>query len=150
MKRVLIMGIGNILLRDEGVGVRVIEAMEKLDLPDDVELIDAGTAGADLVDIVADRPKLIVVDAVKTDSPPGTVFRMTEQDLMPSEVPAASLHELGLLDALHMTRHLGCSPAEVVIFGIQPETIKCGMELSDRIAAVVPKVIELVMAEAKK
>lgn len=150
MKRVLVMGIGNILLSDEGVGVRVIEAMRNIGLPDDVELVDAGTAGADLVDIVADRAKLIVVDAIQSELSPGTVLRMTEKDILPTESSAVSLHELGLPDALEMTRRLGCSPREVVVFGIVPQSIQCGLELTECIAAVVPRVIELVLNEAGK
>ena len=149
MKPVLIMGIGNILLRDEGVGVRVIEAMQGMDLPDDVELVDAGTAGADLVDIVADRRKVIVVDGIQGQAEPGTVFRMRTEDLLPQEGEAISLHQLGLAESLAMARQLGCAPEDTVVFGIQPGEISPGLELTAEVARVVPKVIEAVMAEAR-
>ncbi len=70
-RSILILGIGNILLRDEGVGVRVIEQMQTMRLPDDVELVDGGTAGADLLDVLAERRKVIVIDAVQADCEPG-------------------------------------------------------------------------------
>ena len=149
MKPVLIMGIGNILLRDEGVGVRVIEAMQGMDLPDDVELVDAGTAGADLIDIVADRRKVIVVDAIQGQAEPGTVFRMGSEDLLPQEGEAISLHQLGLVESLAMAKQLGCAPQDTVVFGIQPGEISAGLELTAPVARVVPKVIEAVMAEAR-
>ena len=79
---ILVLGIGNILLRDEGVGVRVIERMLKMRLPDNVELVDGGTAGADLLDVLAERKKVIVIDAVQADCEPGTVLKFTADDLV--------------------------------------------------------------------
>ena len=144
---VLVLGIGNILLRDEGVGVRVIEQMQKIPLPDDVELIDGGTAGADLLDVLAERRKVIVIDAIQADCEPGTVLRFTADDLVRPDRVGMSLHELGLGGALKMTKQLGCEPKEVVVFGIKPKDISCGLELSEEITASVPKVVELVLAE---
>ncbi len=144
---VLVLGIGNILLRDEGVGVRVIEQMQKIHLPDDVELVDGGTAGADLLDVLAERRKVIVIDAVQADCEPGTVLRFTADELVRPDGVGMSLHELGLGEALIMTRQLECAPEDVVVFGIKPKDTGCGLELSEEIAALVPKVIELVLAE---
>lgn len=149
-KPVLVLGIGNILLRDEGVGVRVIEQMQKIPLPDDVELIDGGTAGADLLDVLAERKKVIVIDAVQADCEPGTVLRFSVDDLVRPNGVGISLHELGLGGALAMTRQLGCEPKEVVVFGIKPKDMSCGLELSEQISAAVPKVVELVLEEIKK
>lgn len=147
-KRVLILGIGNILLRDEGIGVRVIEALQGEALPDDVEAVDGGTSGADLIDTIADRPKVIVIDAVGGDKPPGTIYRMRPEDLMGGP-PAMSLHELGLLEMLQMAGQMGCAPNEVVIFGVRPSSIEPGVELTETIKATIPRIIALVMDEAK-
>jgi hydrogenase maturation protease len=144
---ILILGIGNILLRDEGVGVRVIEQMQTMRLPDDVELVDGGTAGADLLDVLAERRKVIVIDAVQADCEPGSVLRFTAEDLVQPDGVGMSLHELGLGEALTMTRQLGCAPEEVIVFGIKPKDLRCGLELSEEIAASVAKVVELVLAE---
>ena len=144
---ILVLGIGNILLRDEGVGVRVIEQMQEMRLPDDVELVDGGTAGADLLDVLADRKKVIVIDAVQADCEPGTVLRFTADDLVRPDGVGVSLHELGLGEALTMTRQLGCAPENVVVFGIKPKATACGLELSDEIAALIPNVIKLVLEE---
>ena len=149
MRRTLVLGIGNILMRDEGVGVRVIEAMRNLPMPANVELLDGGTSGVDLVDEVADRTKVIVIDAVKTDGKPGTVFRFGAADLIRDTEGALSLHEFGLLDTLMTAEHLGCAPKEVVIFGIQPKDVSVGLELSAEVAEALPNVIELVLAEAE-
>ncbi|UCG59028.1 MAG: hydrogenase maturation protease [Phycisphaerales bacterium] len=146
----LVLGIGNILLRDEGVGVRVIEQMQKMHLPDGVELVDGGTAGADLLDVLAERRKVIVIDAVQADCDAGSVLRFTADDLACPDRAGVSLHELGLGEALIMTKQLGCAPEEVIVFGIKPKELGCGLELSEEIAASVPKVIELVLAEIAK
>ena len=147
MQPTLVMGIGNILLRDEGVGVRVVEAMQRIDVPEDVELIDAGTAGADLVDIVADRRKLIVVDAIEAGEEPGTILRLSPENLLPQGEEAISIHQLGLVESLAMAKHLGCAPREVSIVGIQPGEISPGMELTPEVADAVPKAIQVVLAE---
>ena len=144
---ILVLGIGNILLRDEGVGVRVIEHMQEIRLPDNVELVDGGTGGADLLEVLAERQKVIVVDAVQADCDPGVVIRFTEEDLVQSDQASMSLHEIGLAESLIMTRQLNCAPKEVVILGIKPKNIECGLELSKEVMASVPKVIELILSE---
>ncbi len=144
---VLVLGIGNILLRDEGVGVRVIEQMQKMVLPDHVDLVDGGTAGANLLDVLSERQKVIIIDAMQTDCKPGTIVRFTSDNLDPPDGVGMSLHELGLGEALTMTRQLGCAPKDVVVLGIKPKNIECGLELSAEIAASVPMIIELVLAE---
>ncbi len=143
----LVLGLGNILLRDEGVGVRVVEAMEGLELPPDVELFDGGTAGLDLLDVLAHRRKVIVVDAVEGSSAPGTVLRLSPEDLVPQAAPTVSLHEVGFLETLTVARQLGIAPAEVVVLGIKPKEVSCGLDLSPEIARLIPRVIELVLAD---
>jgi hydrogenase maturation protease len=148
-KGVLILGIGNILLRDEGIGVRTVEAMAGLDLPDDVELMDGGTSGVDLADELAGRHKLIVIDAVHSEHPAGTVLRFGPEELVSDEHPQMSLHELGLMETLSMARTFGCCPKDVVIFGVQPETTDSGLDMSPTIRGVLPRLIEMVLAEAR-
>lgn len=149
MAPILVLGIGNILLRDEGVGVRVIEAMREIQLPSGVELMDGGTSGVDLVDEIADRSKLIVVDAARSDEPPGTIFRMGMEDLLPGEGQSMSLHEFGLLDTLVTARTLGCLPRQIVIFGVQPRDVTSGLELSETIQALIPGLIKAILAECE-
>lgn len=143
----LVLGVGNILLRDEGVGVRVVEAMQAVEIPKGVELYDGATAGFDLLDVLADRRKVIIVDAVDGNAEPGTVFRLTPEDLMPRDGQCASLHDMGVLETLELVKRLGIAPEEVVIIGIKPKELSWGLELSPEIARVVPEVIELLLAE---
>ncbi|MGB2820006.1 MAG: HyaD/HybD family hydrogenase maturation endopeptidase [Phycisphaerae bacterium] len=148
MRPTLVLGIGNILMRDEGVGARVIEAMRDMELRGDIDLLDGGTCGADLVDEIADRRKVIVIDAMQAGAEPGTVFRLDAEELLEDANAPVSLHEFGLLDTLMMARHLGCSPQQVVVLGVQPERCDCGLELSAKVAKALPRLIRLVLAEA--
>ena len=145
---ILILGVGNILLKDEGVGVRVIEAMQKMEMPPDVELCDGGTAGADLLDIISDRRKLIIIDSADADFPPGTILKMGPQDLAIEDRAEISLHEFAVTQTLHAAAQLKCSPKETVIFGIKPFEISCSTELSPQIAALIQPLIKVVLAEA--
>lgn len=144
---VLVLGLGNILLRDEGVGVRVVQAMEDMELPPGVELFDGATAGMDLLNVLVDRRKVIVIDAIEGDSEPGTVLRLSPDELAPPQGQCVSLHEIGVLEALTMVRHIGTPPDEVVIFGVKPKDVSCGLDLSPEIDRLVPGIIELVMAD---
>jgi hydrogenase maturation protease len=146
-KPILVLGIGNILLSDEGIGVRVIEHMQTMTLREDVQLVDGGTSGMDLLDVLADREKVIVVDAIDADCTPGTVLRFGLDQLMQKEHADISLHELGIAETVNMTRQLGCAPKEVIVFGIQPQNIDCGLELSQNIQHIVRQVAELILAE---
>ena len=145
---ILILGIGNILLKDEGVGVRIIETLQQQKLADTIDLVDGGTSGADLIDILADRRKVIIVDAVDAGISPGTVIRFEENDLEKIPNSTLSLHELGIAETLRMTGKLNCKPKEVVFFGIQPKDILSGLELSDEMAEIVPIVAEKALKEA--
>ncbi len=147
VRPLLVLGIGNILLSDEGVGVRVVEAMRETSLPDHVELCDGGTGGMDLVEMLAGRRKVVVVDAMQTDAPPGTVLRLTPEDLAGPAPGRLSVHEVSLLDALAMARQIGEPPGEVVILGVQPRQVDWGLELTPEIAALVPELIRRVQTE---
>ena len=144
----LVLGVGNLLLRDEGVGVHVISALRDRELPDDVELWDGGTASFDLLDTLAGRRQVIIIDAVRTGSEPGTIFRFTPEDISARREQVTSLHQVGLLEALTVAEHLlDSAPQEVIILGIEPKEIDWGLELSPEVEAAVPRVIELAMEE---
>lgn len=145
---ILILGIGNILLKDEGIGVHVVQAMQKIQLPQGVEICDGGTGGADLLDIIANRNKLIVIDTVDADVEPGTILKMGQQDLANENKESISLHEFGLVETLFAAAQLNCSPKEVVIFGVKPFELDYGTEPTPFIAALIPRLINLALSEA--
>ncbi len=146
---ILVLGIGNILLGDEGIGVRVVEAMHSIELPDNVDLADGATGGANLVELIANRRKVIVIDAMDAAAPPGTIRRLTPDELAPADRIYLSLHELGLLDTLRIARQLNCAPAEVIVIGVQPDIVAPGLELSPTLNNAVPRILEAVREELR-
>ncbi len=129
---ILVLGLGNILLSDEGIGVRIIEALEAAhELPDEVDVLDGGTAGMELLDMVAERDCLIVADAVNASGPAGRVIRLEDDDIrMIFETSRYSPHQLGLSDLLAALRLIGKAPRRVVVIGVVPQELSVGMNLS--------------------
>jgi len=128
---ILVLGLGNILLSDEGVGVRIVEALDAAhDLPETVDVLDGGTSGIDLLDTVADRDCLIVADAVNADAPAGRVIRLEDDDIRMLFETRFSPHQLGLSDLLATLRLIGHAPRRVVLIGVVPNDLSLGMELS--------------------
>jgi len=147
-EKILVLGVGNILMADEGIGVQIISKMQALNLPENVELLDGGTAGLDLVPYMKDKKKIIIIDCIDTDDPPGTVYRMTPLDLQEiNTFTISSMHQIGLAETIQLSRLLG-NDAEVVIIGITPKNYKeYSLEISPELEAVVDRVIEFVIQE---
>ncbi len=144
---ILILGIGNILMADDGVGVRVVERLRDHSLPETVELVDGGTAGADLIDILSDRQKAIVIDAIDIDAEPGSIHRFNGDTWMASAGRTLSLHEVGLAQALSMVRLINSAPRELVVYGIQIQTIETSLELSTPVAEAIVSVTQRILEE---
>ncbi|MFQ6040166.1 MAG: HyaD/HybD family hydrogenase maturation endopeptidase [Candidatus Poribacteria bacterium] len=146
--KIAVVGVGNLLLKDEGVGVHIVHALQKSGkLPDHVQLIDAGTATFDILHLIEDVDKLIVIDAVEGGGEPGTVYRFSPDDVEFGNLSAISLHELDLSNTLAMAELLGNKPKSVVIIGIEPKEITLCLELSPQIEAKIEKIIELTLKE---
>lgn len=150
----MVLGVGNILLKDEGFGVHTIWELEKrrgeLNLPPDVEIIDGGTLGLDLLHFIENKDRLIVVDIVNAGASPGTIFRFKPQDIETLSVKKLSFHQVTLFDVLNMAKSMGKAPRETVIIAVQPKEINWGMELTKELKKKIPEVIELVVKEVKK
>jgi len=144
--KTLIVGMGNLLYRDEGIGVHVIQAMEKMELPGHIELLDIGTSTMDLISYLEEVKKLIVIDAMRAGGDPGTIYRCKPEDLLPKDEGPISLHEIGLLETLSMAKKLGME-IETVIVGVEPEIIDWGMELTEAVKNKIPLIIEAVLKE---
>ncbi len=131
------LGLGNLLLSDEGVGVHAVTALrERYDLPDGVEVLDGGTAGMDLLDIIAGRDTIIVVDAVRREgAAAGTLLTFRGDDIRAAFGARLSPHQLGLLDVLAATSLLGEAPGAVTVIGVVPAHLDLGLELSAAVAA---------------
>ena len=149
--KIAIVGVGNILLKDEGIGVKVVKELEnEYTFPPDITLLDGGTAGHHLVNVVADFDVVIVIDAVQGGEPPGTVYRFT-LDQIPFELNThLSLHQVGVLEALNQVKLLGKNQ-KVIFVGIEPEDISpWGMELTPVIEEKKPELKKLVLEELEK
>jgi len=144
--RTIIVGVGNTLMRDDGVGVHVIHELEQHELPDDVDLADAGTS-ADAAYALRSAERLIIVDAAQLGGAPGTVYRLTPKEAADAGIGLRSCHDMGLIETLRTVT--GEADPEIVIFGIEPETIDWGEGLTSSVAACVPRVIEIVKREVK-
>ena len=148
--QVVVLGIGNILLSDEGVGVRAIEALrQRFDLPADVNVIDGGTSAMELIDDLSRAKLLIVVDAVKAGRPPASIVHLSGNDVPVFFRSKLSPHQIGLSDVLASLELLGEAPQETIIVGIQPVSLSLGMELSGEVKAILPDVVDLVVADLR-
>jgi hydrogenase maturation protease len=148
----LVLGLGNILMGDEGVGVRVIERLlERYEFPEGVQVMDGGTLGLDLLPFVEDASRLLVVDAVQARKAPGTLVRMVG-----SEIPVfldaskVSPHQEGLQDLLAVATLKGYLPDEVVLWGAQVGSIGVSLELSEDVASQVDILAGKVLEELSR
>jgi hydrogenase maturation protease len=148
-QRIVILGVGNILLSDEGVGVHVVNEMMKMEFPQNVSVIEGGTDGFRLLNIITEADRLIVIDAVKGDAVPGSIYRFDVEDVRscPSGFKT-SVHQIGILEVIDLSSLIGKTPQTTVI-GIEPKSLEMGMELSPEIKEKVPRIIELVLDELK-
>ncbi len=137
---------GNLLYKDEGVGVHVIQEMKKMPLPLHIELLDIGTFTMDLPSYLKGVKKMIVIDAMKAGGECGTIYKCKPEDLIPKDGKPISLHEIGLLEALGMAKKLGYE-VETLIIGVEPKIFDWGMELSTEVKAVIPNIIDAVLKE---
>jgi len=145
-ERILILGIGNPLMSDEGAGVRVAETlMGRYELPEGVEVVDAGTMGLGIINLFRDRDLVIVVDAVdNTGHEPGTVVILTPEQLAPSQV-LHSLHDMRFVNVLEAAELTGVAP-EAICVGIQVASMKQWVtELTPAVEAAVPAAVAAVL-----
>lgn len=149
--RILVLGVGNILLKDEGVGVRVLEALiDQYQFPENVRLVDGGTQGLWLMATLQDVDHLIVIDAVLGRGEPGTIYRLERDDLPKGLRSKQSAHDSDLVEALNLCSLIGVGPQTVVVVGIEPEDIQpFGLELTERIGAKVEELILRVIEELR-
>jgi len=146
-KPILILGIGNILLKDEGVGVHTANKMMEMDLPPDVEVMDGGTMGLNLLYYIEGRKKVIVIDTVLVGDPPGTIYRFTDESLVDNKPMLRTAHGIDFSDVIKTSKMLGTKPEEIVFIGIEPESLDEGLELTPTIEKRVPVLIKMVMKE---
>ena len=149
MRNVLILGIGNILQSDDGLGVYIVNYIKEsgIRLPEGVELLDGGTAGFDLINHMLDRDKIVIVDAMKFDAEPGSIYRFTPAHAVQTR-SQFSLHEVGIMEVIKMLNFMGHSPA-IEIIGIVPEDIETlDISISSAVKESIPKAVEVILDAA--
>jgi hydrogenase maturation protease len=148
---IVVIGLGNVLLSDEGIGVHLIRQLsnqqDKFPL---VEFVDAGTAGMNLLHLIANRKKAIILDCAKMGEKPGTIKRFTADEVVSvKHLAHFSLHEIDILQVLNLSKQLGECPDEVVFFGIEPESLSPGQNLSKTLSAKIDVYIAAVCEELR-
>lgn len=145
--RILIMGVGNLLLSDEGVGVHVANKMIKMDLPPEVRVVEGGTDGFGLMNVIQDADRVILIDAVKGGGEPASIYRFDIGDCPPSpEAFKTSVHQVSILEVISLSGLIGSTPRTTII-GVEPKSIEMGMELSPEVHEKLPRIIQMVMEE---
>lgn len=149
-KRILVLGVGNLLLSDEGVGVHVAQRMMTMDMPPEVQVVEGGTDGFGLVNVITEADRMILIDAVRGGGQPGSIYRFEIEDCPPyPDIFKTSVHQISILEVINLSSLIGSTPRTTII-GIEPACMEMGMSLSPVVAAKVPAVIRMVQEEVEK
>lgn len=148
MKKLLVLGIGNILLMDEGVGVFAAQELMKETWPEGVTIMEAGTFTQDIFYLFEGYDALLVLDIIHANGEPGTIYRLSESDLVQKESQRLSIHDIDLLDSLHMSELLSGKRPSMRVLGVEPyDYTTWSIGLSDITQAVFPRFVELAREE---
>ncbi len=146
--RAVVLGIGNTILSDEAAGVRAVELLEQAyQVPANVQVIDGGTSGMEMMEDLSNLDFLIVIDVVKTGAAPGTVVRIAGDEIPVFFRHKLSPHQIGLPDVLASLELLDSMPKEIVVLGVEPVSLELGMEMTATVAEKVPLLVDKAVAE---
>ena len=144
--KIVVLGVGNVILSDEGVGVRAIERLvAEYDLPPGVEVIDGGTASMEMLEDLENLDGLIVVDAVFAHQPEGEVVKLVGEQVPAFFRRKLSPHQIGISDVLASLEFVGRAPRQMVVCGVKPVSLELGLELTPTVAARIPDLVALVV-----
>ncbi|HHH0171506.1 TPA: HyaD/HybD family hydrogenase maturation endopeptidase [Yersinia enterocolitica] len=144
---ILVLGIGNLLLSDEAVGVRIVEALEqRFHIPPGLDVLDGGTAGLELMEAMANREHLIVADAVLTGQPPGSVAVLRDKEIPAMFSRKVSPHQLGLCDVLMALQLTDEFPRQLTLVGVVPESLAPNIGLTSTVTRVIEPALEQILA----
>ena len=148
--KITILGIGNLLLKDEGIGIHLVQKLAGVVDDANVKIVDAGTY-PDFLSLVDDNlDKLVIVDAVKTGDKPGTIYRFSSDDIDSDFALPVSAHDIGVVDSLRTMALFNKQPKSTVVIGIEPKTIDFGLDLSPEIEERLPEIVNLVLREIQE
>ena len=146
----LILGLGNLLLGDDGLGPVAVDQLTRLyDVPEGVTVLDGGTLGLSLLPYLEDAERAILVDAIRGDGPPGTLIRIEGEEVAPAVAARLSPHQIGVADLLDGARWRDRYPAYLVLLGLVPQGLDLRVGLSPALAAAMPSLVERIALEAR-
>jgi hydrogenase maturation protease len=147
---VLVLGLGNVLLSDDGLGAAAVARLERdWRIPDGVRLEDGGTLGLSLLGLLSDAEQVIIVDAVRTDDPPGSLVRIDGAAVIDAVRDRLSVHQVGVADLLDAARLIDCYPTGVTLIGLVPETLDLAVERSAAIERRIDDLVEAIISEVQ-
>jgi len=148
--RLLVLGLGNVLCSDDGLGVMAVSAlMRGFEWPPEVEVLDGGTLGLALLPYLDEAEAAILVDAIRGDAAPGSFMRLEGADVAPAVAQRLSPHQVGVADLLDGARWLDSYPARVVLLGLVPATIELGVGCSPAVQAALPVLVDRLVEEIR-
>ena len=142
--KTLIMGVGNLLLQDEGVGVHAVRVLQNTDLPDNVKVIDVGTAFLEAIPFLERSDRVIVIDAMMAQGEPGTIYRVPLENCARNE-RIDSMHGFSIFNLIDLTE--AKYEKDIVVLGVEPSKLDWGTELSPSVKDSMPHLIEAVLEE---
>lgn len=146
---VLVLGVGNLLLSDEGAGIKAVEELQyRYNCSNAVEIIDGGTMGLELLPYFEERSHILIIDAVKTGKEPGTIVRIEDPPAFFSS--KTSPHQIGLADVMGIAAITKILPRNITLFGIEPKKLSTGLSLSTEVEQNLSRLVDMVVSELKK
>lgn len=145
-KRIAVVGVGNLLMGDDGIGIHTVEALRKEKLPSGVKVFDCATRAFEVLECIDGCDKAVIIDAYKNNGNPGSIYRLWFEPGMYGSINLC-MHDINFVDALKAGNEVYNMPSEIVIIGIEPEEFACSLVLSLTLREVLPEVIKAVISE---
>jgi hydrogenase maturation protease len=144
----LVLGLGNVLLEDDGAGAAAVaRLLDQYEPPAGVRVFDGGTLGLALLPYLESADTVVLVDAVRTDDAPGSLVRLTGDDVAPAVATRLSPHQVGVADLLDSARWIGRYPRQVILLGVVPQSMELAVGLSEPVRAALPALVALIVEE---
>jgi hydrogenase maturation protease len=150
-QKLLVLGVGNLLCGDDGAGACAVAMLQEgWDAPEGVEFVEGGTLGLSLLHFIEDCEAAIIVDAVRADSPPGTLLRLEGNDVLPAVRLRLSPHQVGVADLLDAARLRGYLPEPLILLGVVPGDISVGIERTPEVEGALPGLLRATVEEVQR
>lgn len=150
-RRLLVLGLGNLLCSDDGVGVYAVRQLLARYRPGPrVEVLDGGTLGLALLGYLGEADDAVLVDAIAAEDPPGSLVRLSGEEVVPAVRDRLSVHQIGVFDLLLAARLIGAEPGRLRLVGLVPDSVELGCELSTAVAAGLDPLVEAVASEVRE